>query len=71
MEVWKKRSGVIVTLCRVPRLHVIYFPVLLTSSPPDQTAPAQSLGILTGGTICITSMAFITSLLFYLVCYSV
>lgn len=45
MEVWKKRSGVIVTLvtvCRVPRLHVIYFPasVLLTSSPPDQTAPA-------------------------------
>lgn len=69
MEVWKKRSGVIVTLvCRVPRLHVIYFPVLLTSSPPNQTAPAQSLGILAGGTICITSTAFITSLLFCLLC---
>lgn len=70
MEVWKKRSGVIVTLvvCRVTRLHVIYFPVLLTSSPPDQTAPAQSLGVLAGGTICITSIAFITSLLFYLLC---
>lgn len=74
MEVWKQRSGVIVTLFRVHRLHVIYyFPVLvlLTSSSPDQTAPAQSLGILAGGTICITSTAFITSLLFYLVVYNV
>lgn len=71
MEVWKQRSGVIVTLFRVHRLHVIYYFLLLTSSSPDQTAPAQSLGILAGGTICITNTAFITSLLFYLVVYKV